>query len=351
MNKILVLILGLSLTAAGCNILGSGSTGNTGAKGVLKSDDGGKNFLLMNTVNKKANISGVSVNTLIFDSKNSDIVYLGASDGIYKSIDAAGTWNKILQGMAVSDMAADTFSGDVIYAAGMAGANGKLIKSPDGGATWTDLYTEPSKTASVASVTVSKANSKILMAGLSTGEIIRSTDGGLTWQVVKKLADTLVSLRFYNTTTAYALTLTKGLNKSTDQGSSWEALPISTSTNADNINSMGISRYLDMAFDRKLSSVIFLATDAGLMRSVDNGATWSTIYLPVKDTSLKVTATSVHPSDSNTIFIAIGSTMLKSTNGGVTWETIKVPTGQTVRQILINPTSTNIIYLGMGNKK
>ncbi|HYE22397.1 MAG TPA: hypothetical protein VD998_02285 [Verrucomicrobiae bacterium] len=345
MQKIIILILGLSLTAASCNLLGGGG----GSKGVLKSDDGGKSFHPAIQLAEKKTIGGVSVNIMTMDSDRPDTIYLGSSNGIFKTEDGAASWRQILTGIAVSDIASDPAKPSTIYAVGLAGRNGKIIKSPDGGATWADIYTEPSKSNAVTTISVSKANSRILLAGLTTGEIIRSTDEGVTWQVVRDLQDPLLRIRFYNSSTAYALTLTKGLNKSTDQGSNWSPLPVSDLQ----LPSTGstVRRYLDMSFDQKLSGVIFLATEQGLLRTVDDGVMWSVMYLPVRDTSLKVTAVAVNPNDSNGLYIAVGSTLFKSTNGGVTWETIKLPSNQTVRQITVNPSTPNVIYLGMGDNK
>jgi photosystem II stability/assembly factor-like uncharacterized protein len=345
-NRNAILVLALTLTAASCDLLG----GNSGAKGILKSEDAGMNFQASNKLETKGDINGLSVNNLYFDAKNQDTIYLSASSGIFKTEDAGATWRQILTGISVYDVVTDPSAADIVYAVGLAGRNGKIIRSSDGGATWTDLYTEPSKSTPVSTITVSKINSKLLLAGLATGEIIRSTDEGKTWQVVTDLQDTMVRMRFYDNSTAYAVTLTKGVAKSSDQGSNWTNLS-TPQIQIPATGSSSVRRYLDVSFDQKLKGVIFASTDQGIIRTVDDGATWSVMYLPVRNTTLTSTAVSVSPLDSNTLYAAVGSTMFKSANGGVTWETNKLPSNQTVRQILINPITPNIIYLGMGDKK
>jgi photosystem II stability/assembly factor-like uncharacterized protein len=346
LNRNLILVLALALTAASCNLLGGGS----GAKGILKSEDAGQNFQATNKLQPKGDIDGLSVNNLSFDANNRDIIYLSAASGIYKTEDAGATWRQILTGISVYDVVTDPNATDVVYAAGLAGRNGKIIRSADGGSTWTDLYTEPSRSTAVSSITVSKVNSKLLLAGLASGEIIRSMDQGQTWQAVTDLQDAMVRIRFYDTSTVYAVTLTKGVAKSTDQGTNWTSLS-TPQIQIPTTGSSSIRRYLDVSFDQKLKGVIFVSTDQGVIRTVDDGATWSVMYLPVRNTTLISTAVAVSPLDSNTLYAAVGSTVFKSTNGGVSWETNKLPTGQTVRQILINPETPNVIYLGMGDKK
>jgi photosystem II stability/assembly factor-like uncharacterized protein len=345
MKRFVVLLLGLSLTAASCNLFGGGS----GPQGILKSEDAGRNFQPSNQIDEKKNISGISVNILAFDSKNPDVMYLGSASGIHKSEDGARSWRQILTGINVLDFVSDPSTPERIYAAGIAGSNGKIIKSPDGGTTWADIYTEPSRANAAVSITVSRANSRIVLAGLSNGEIIRSTDEGQTWQGVTDLQDTILRLRAYDNNTIYALAVNKGLYKSTDQGSNWINFPVTDGgTSNDTISAR---RYMDIAFDQRLAGVIFLATEQGMLRSVDGAISWSIVFLPVRDTSLRVTAVAVSPLDSNTLYTAVGSTLFKSTNGGVTWETHKLPSTHTVRQILINPVTPNIIYLGMGERK
>ncbi len=345
MKKIILLCLSLTLTAASCNLLGTAG----GAKGILKSEDAAKNFQTANVINAKQNIDGISINVLAFDTRNAETMYMGSASGIFKSTDGSKSWVHILTGITVSDIATDPGSSDVLYASGLAGRNGKIIRSGDGGSTWVDVYTEPSNTNAVTSVAISKANSRIVLAGLATGEILRSIDEGKTWQASTDLEDNIVRIRFYNNTTAYAMSLTKGLSKSTDQGATWNPLPVGQVTLPQ--TSGGVRKFLDVGFDYKLPGVIFLATDQGLLRTIDDGVTWGIMYLPVRNTTLQVTATAINPIDSNNVLTAVGSTVFKSTNGGVTWETIKLPANQTVRQILINPVTPNIVYLGMGDRK
>lgn len=359
MKRFTILTLSLFLTAASCNLFAGG-----GVKGVLRSEDAGKSFLASNQVSPKGNINNVVVNALTFDAKNPDTIYLGSGNGIYKSTDAGKTWVQILAGFVVSDIASDPNASDVLYAAGLAGKNGKIIKSSDGGTTWVDAYTEPSKTNLVVTLDVSKLNSQIVIAGLSTGEIIRSTDQGQSWQIITDLADVFIKLRFTNNSTAYALTASKGLVKSVDQGSNWSSVPVvgssetflqdanSNSTyqywsNPNSVTFNGLTGFYDFAYDRRLPSIMFLATNQGLIRTIDSGVTWGIVYLPVKDTSLRVSAVALNPNDSNHIYTAIGSTLFQSVNGGVTWETIKLPTSQGVKNIIINPLTTNLIYLGL----
>ncbi len=349
MRKFIILVLGLSLTAASCSLLGG-----SGAKGVLKSEDGGDTFLFANVVDPKGEISGLNANSFVMDPTDPDTLYLGSSNGVHKTTDAAKTWKHILAGMRIGDIAVDPSKPDIIYAAGISAENGRIIKSSDGGATWRDIYTEPSKNNPVLSLAISQANSRVVLAGLNNGEVIRSTDEGTTWQIVRDFTNAVIDLEYTENASAYALTQNMGLYTTSDQGSNW--IPIAI--NAQFGNTPGTSSqsnlqsnvYIDVAFDRRLRGVIFVASQQGLLRTVDGGATWNVMTLPVTNETLTVSSVAINPTNSNSIFAVVGSTLLKTSNGGISWETKKLPTQQNVRHILINPDEPNNIYLGIGSR-
>ncbi|MBX4191442.1 MAG: hypothetical protein KW804_01430, partial [Candidatus Doudnabacteria bacterium] len=88
-------------------------------------------------------------------------------------------------------------------------------------------------------------------------------------------------------------------------------------------------------------------TEQGLFRSVNDGKDWAFMSMPVRNAALRVSAISVNPQNSNNLFVSVASTLYKSVNGGLTWETKSLPTTTTIHTIVINPQSTNIIYLGL----
>lgn len=350
-KKLLILVLGLSLTAASCDFGALLDLGGGGARGVIKSEDNGESFRSMNLLGTKSNINSITANSLALDPSNPDNVYMAASGGMYKSENGAKSWRYILSGISVADIAVDPNQPNIVYAAGIVGSNGKIIKSMDGGASWVDVYTEPSKNNTVLAIAVSRNNSSLVLAGLNSGEIIRSSDAGHTWQISRDLADQIIRIKFGVSGTAYALTARKGVWKSQDQGGGWDS--ISNTLSSDTLNSSNqspasVTIFYDLVLDQRQPGVLYLGTQQGLFRSVNDGSSWSFMGLPVKNSSLRVSAVAVNPNNSNNIFAAVSSTIFKSVNGGVTWESRVLPTGAGIRSILINPQANNTIYLGMG---
>lgn len=349
MHKFAILLIGLTFTAASCDLANPLSV-TSGARGVFKSEDGGESFRAANSVAGKGSINSLSANALVFAPDNPDVIYLAGSAGIYKSENAAKTWTYVLTGIAVADVAIDSRNPDIIYAAGVSGNNGKIVKSRDGGNNWTDIYTEPSKSNPVMSLAVS---SSFVIAGLSTGEIIRSFDGGNTWQAGKDLENYIIKIRFAPNNSIYVLTRTTGIFKSPDSGSTWTSITnlLTQDSFSNNVTVPAVSIFHDFSIDQRLSGVIYLGAEEGLYRTVNDGGAWNLMSLPLRDTALKASAVAVNPSNSNNVFVSIGFTMLKSTNGGLTWETKELATEQAVRLIAIDPQSPNVVYLGLGARK
>ncbi len=349
MRKIFILIFGLSFLAASCDITG-GLFGGGGTRGIFKSEDAGQTFNTANVVKPKGDINGLSVTSTAFDPGNADIIYASAGSGIYKSEDAGATWRYILAGIAVSDIVLDPFAGNTVYAAGISGTSGKIIKSNDAGLTWVDIYSEPSKNNTVLSIAISPLNSSTILAGLYNGELIRSTDSGRTWQVTKDFSNRVIQIKFGSSNVAFALTARDGLYKSVDSGVTWTLLTnslIQDSLSSLNKKITSVSEFFNITIDKVQAGVLYLGTEEGLFRSVDDGANWSLLSLPLRNAALRVSAMAIDPYNSNIIFASVSSTLYKSVNGGVTWETRVLPTKALIDSILINPFSTNIIYLGL----
>src|SRR5262245_51779784 len=79
-------------------------------------------------------IAGASVSGLAVDPRNPAIPFAGTADGIYKSNDRGATWASVRAEVNVFSIAIDP-SNSAVYAA--AAPPGGLLKTTDGGTTWT----------------------------------------------------------------------------------------------------------------------------------------------------------------------------------------------------------------------
>lgn len=141
--------------------------------GAFKSEDRGATWQQKVKIDKKHSIASVNVLSIVVNPKDSNIVYLGTEgNALYKSIDGAETWQKIvdeegvLAGRAdIYDIALDAKNSDIVYAACYQDYKGRLLKSIDGGKTWEETYVVSQENYLVEAVAVDPYESRIVYLG------------------------------------------------------------------------------------------------------------------------------------------------------------------------------------------
>jgi hypothetical protein len=137
------------------------------------------------------NIGG-RTRALLIHPTTPDVMWAGGvAGGIWKSTNAGGSWSPkadLLVNIAVNSLVLDPRNSNTLYAGtgegyfngdGVRGAG--ILKSTDGGETWTQL---PSTTSPdfyyVQKIVISRGASQRIYAATRTG-VFRSSDGGATW--------------------------------------------------------------------------------------------------------------------------------------------------------------------------
>lgn len=289
------------------------------------------------------------VSSLAVDPRNPLVVYAGAADGgVWKTSDGGQSWTPLTDtqpSLSIGSIALDPSAPDTVYVGTgeFNGADGYpgvgILKSTDGGTTWTNIQGPFVPKSSVGyripAVAVSPANSQIVLAAAAslalaqgTEGVFRSTDGGTTWTNVLRggLGATSVVFDPRNTSVAYAGIVNTDTNgnrtvkllKSADAGVTWTATALPESP-GDRI----------MAIVAPSDSSVYVAYTinnatgdrAFLFRSRDGGAS----FTELNDSQICTfqcgynLAMTVNPTDSNELFFGGGNTF-DTTDGGATWE-------------------------------
>lgn len=200
---------------------------------------------------------------------------------LYRTADGGTSWEPVtaISGETpVGLCAIQVVSPQVIYAGGRVGGPTHLMKSTDGGTTWesqnlsehiamlTDLYFSSPDTGFVFGGT--DANIQLAHA-----KILRTTDGGATWTTVYESSrpfEIIWKAHFPVPGTAYATLLSYAPNtlerfvvKSTDGGLNWTELPLVNNGS----KSFGIG-FLD-------ADTGWVGCEQSIYETKDGGATWS----------------------------------------------------------------------------
>ncbi|HXG17804.1 MAG TPA: YCF48-related protein, partial [Methylomirabilota bacterium] len=128
------------------------------------------------------------VRTIAIHPENPQIVYVGAQDGPYRSLDGGDHWERLNfpeKNLVVWSIVFDPKNPRTLY---LGTAPPAIFKSEDGGESWRRLrITNPVGLVQmgfpcrIIRLAVDPTNTQEVYAGLEVGGVIRSVDGGETW--------------------------------------------------------------------------------------------------------------------------------------------------------------------------
>jgi len=286
------------------------------------------------------------VEALAVDPRNPNTVYAGAAaGGVWKTIDGGVNWTPLTDSqpsLFITALTLDPFNPDTVYAAT---GNyrlpndpriGALLKSSDGGKTWSQVaFGPPSAPAlQINSFAVMPGNGSVLLAagvlsGLLPG-IFRSQDGGSHWTPVLTVNVSKILFDPVANNIAYAATITSGtpagIMKSRDGGVTW------TLFNGTGPNTLPYFDYAALAISASSPSTLYAVLSnsgrlVGVYKTIDGAASWTKVATPMAlcDPQCDYTPLlGVHPTNPNVVF-AGGLNLWRSTDGGGSWTYVGSP--------------------------
>lgn len=160
------------------NVLYAGTTGGV-YRTINATESWEKTSTGMVASDAKMASMALGVNGLLVDPTNSDVVYAGTTNGLYKSTDQAEHWTKIggsIQHAYISAIQLDPTNPSTLYMA----TSDRVQKSEDGGETWQPKI-HGLEAASIRSLQMSLLDPRTLYVGTNGGGLYRSTDAGESW--------------------------------------------------------------------------------------------------------------------------------------------------------------------------
>jgi hypothetical protein len=227
---------------------------------------------------------------------------------VLRSIDLGNTWTRVAAPLDVASIFPDPVAPQVLFAGGAAG----IYKSADGGQTWQMVYSFPSG-VSLQSLTIDPGNHlrvAALTVSTTSHNLIRSLDGGATWSTVNppsSFSNHLVA----DPTGSGTLMAVAPLFISHDWGLTFTEL-----------SPPGPGDPTTVAFDPSHQGWIYADFTGGaagmLFLSTDFGVTWTTKASP-PTTFSNIQELAVDPSVPTTLVAMTADGLYLSVDGASTW--------------------------------
>ncbi len=182
----------------------------------------------------RINVSG-RVATIAVDPHNPAHVLCGAAaGGVWQSLDRGASWTPrtdYAPSLAIGAIAFDPNTAGIAYCGTgegnfYANLGAGLLKTVDGGASWTTLCTAPFVGQGFYDLKIDPANSQHLLSANSSG-LYESTNGGVSWTQRRSVTTWSISIAPGGGASAEILAACRdGLFRSTDGGATWAAVSL-----------------------------------------------------------------------------------------------------------------------------
>jgi ligand-binding sensor domain-containing protein len=187
----------------------------------------------------RVNVSG-RISSVVVDPRNPAHVLAGAANGgVWESFDRGASWaprSDFAPTLTVGALAFDPSNTSTVYCGtgeGNAWYNSPfgagILRSSDGGTTWSILCTNPFVGQGFYNLDVNPANGQHLIASTTNGLYV-STDGGINWTERRSSITWSLSIAPAGGASAEILAAcSDGLWSSTDEGTTWSAVTLPSS--------------------------------------------------------------------------------------------------------------------------
>lgn len=286
--------------------------------GIFRSDDSGESWKRLPTSTTPGLIN---VESLAIDPRNTDVIYAGTWYLPYKSADGGQTWKIIKTGM-IDD--SDVFAIDInprdpdhVIASACSG----IYDSRDGGETWRKVQGIPSQSRRTRAILQHPSVSGVVFAGTTEGFWL-SGNSGSTWNNTssRQLEINSIAVHPKNPAHIYIGTNNYGVMISRDMGKTF------TASNSGFSARRAYSLHPDREQPNRLyATTINTATGGGFFYiSDDAGETWRE---SMRNMPNRLIGYSILQDlrDANMLYLATNAGVYRSPDRGASWEAIGAP--------------------------
>lgn len=275
----------------------------TNGQGLFRSLDGGQDWSADNT----GLPIGLTVNSIVVDSSQNLMEYLGTDAGVFQSSDEGDHWQQSSQGLSTGANSAVTV----------------LLLNPDDPTT--------------------------LYAGTAHQGVYISHDSAKTWSVSTQglpagaLVHALLAAGHNQGLHLYAALAGAGVYQSSDGGRNWSASSAGFPFGAD---------VLSLLWQPSDPGGVYAGTAAGIYRSADGGASWKAVNTGLGQIPPQVFALALNDQSPIFLFAATGTGVYRSADGGANWGQLAsgLPSEQSVLALAVigDKASLGTVFVAAG---
>jgi photosystem II stability/assembly factor-like uncharacterized protein len=322
--------IALAASAPAAIYAGSGS-------GIYRSSDGAQTWTHLTL-----GVRAVGVYPFVIDPAASSTIYAATSAGVMKTTDGGAHWTESSEGLSsrlrVYQLAVDPVYLSVVYAIESTPFSGNTIvyRSTDGGAHWappsgfTLPPAAPTRTLAIAATPIPT----LFMGGTFPGGLLKSTDGGASWTAANSGLNAVgpyVSVIAVDPSddapdTVYAATLPTDqpdtpakIFKSIDGAAHWTQVPIDLPLRTE-ITSLIVDPVMTLTIYAAYAD-FGTPGQGGVFKSSDGGATWVAASQNLPPT-VGVLSLTVDPNASSNVYAGTTAGVFASADGARSWTPI-----------------------------
>lgn len=266
------------------------------------------------------------------DPVNPDTLYIGTErSGVWKSNDGGGEWLPSSTNLVPAHIYSlgQSSDGKTLFA----GTSSGLYLSPNNGDFW--ILGNSTQLGIVLSVAPDPTRYPFLFVGGANGKVLRSEDGGYSYHDASNGLpnENIVSLVTAPWEKTYAITSGGGLFATSDNGLNWFS---AKSGIPDSV--------LAIAADPKQPWILYAGTSGGGVYKSDSGSlTWTKNQDGL--TSPYIFSLAVDPVSTNTVYAGTSDGVFKSTDGAVSWTNRNIGLAHgSVTALLVDARNPNVVY-------
>lgn len=294
--------------------------------GLYRSNDGGLSWSYIG-------YAGMALRSLAIHPTDSDIIYVGSTGrGLYKSVNGGENLVTVNEGLPSIIVLRDLVVSESAYFASVNGHG--VLRTFDRGRTWENVFSAQFAT----DLEIDPSNENIIYAGAGGPmNLIKSTDGGDTWTAI--LDEYIPDVKVFpdNSQEIWAM-IAPNIYRSYDGGSTWDPPDAPAEFN---INIYGIE------IDPSNPDFVYAFGNNKLLKSEDRGENWTSIMHDYTCSGCKsVYKLIINPHDPQTLYITTwGNKDFKSEDGGGSWSEIaNLPSGYCAYSMIVDAYNAETIY-------